>query len=457
MADRESQLCTCSNKHVSAFNLIAYKGTPGTFNASRSLLLTAAESIARYTRNATTGPKVQGVYTYLKMADLLSALPIELLSIIGCAITSSDVAALLLVNKPLNDRLTPTLYASVDIADHNIAQDCIRTLSTAPSALAFGRDLAALVRSFSMWYYVWFSKQPGKAKLARRLSRAVGRMTGLQHFTLSATDMCSPNVCVALVRAAGPTLRSLHIKPDDEYRWADGSDAGVLRDTRAAFPELTSIWLELAERIPWLEFFQPILTSRAGHLRKLRVALSAAPMLASPLLCSAPAWPHLQELELGVPDAPLATLPSTPNVRKLTLHWSVPAYALPQLVLPPGAFPALESLRCPYELLPVFLPAHARRQRPIRTVRLNDAYFDEAGVGNGAFSLAECPNWAAVLEALRCLSRSAGPVTDLSFYVSCFDAGLFGEGLAPCAATLERLLVVLGEDPDRVSLLRCCS
>lgn len=388
------------------------------------------------------------------MADLLSALPVELLCIIGCTSTPSDLAALLLANKTLNEHLTPTLYASVDIQYYNHAQSSIRTLSAEPSTLAFGRDLAALVRSFSL-RYEYYGNPTGKSKLARRLSRAVGRMTSLQHFTLVADNMCTPNVCAALTRSAAPTLCTLTITTNLQSGWADGSDAGALRDVRTVFPELNSVSLTISEEAPWLDFLQRILTSGTGRLRNLSLNCTSASLLSS-LQSHTPVCAHLQELELGVLDGPLDTLPSMPNVRKLTLPSSIEADAPAQLVLPPDAFPALEVLACPYQLLPIFLPDNAQTQRPIRAVRLNNASYDEAG-GIGDFDRYESyPQWEELLAVLRCLSRSAGPVTDLSFYVDWFDASAFGEDLAPYAATLERLVVVLRQDPGRVSSCSLC-
>ncbi|EIW58266.1 uncharacterized protein TRAVEDRAFT_64793 [Trametes versicolor FP-101664 SS1] len=383
---------------------------------------------------------------YLKMADLLSALPVELVSIIGHTSAPSDLAALLLANKTLNEHLTPTLYASVDIQHYNHAQSCIRTLSAEASTLAFGRDLAALVRFFSLRYaYSIYSKPPGVAELARRLSRAVGRMTGLQHFTLAATATCTTNVCAALARSAAPTLRSLTIAADSQSRWAHGSDVGMLRDVRTVFPELISVSLVLSKEAQWLDFFERILTPRAGHLRHLSFKVGSAPLLLS-LVRNTPSWAQLQELELDVPNVPLANLPSTPNVRKLTLSSPKASDALAQLVLPSDAFPALEVLACPYQFLPTFLPEDAQPQRPIRTVRLNNACYDEVD-GIGDFPLHEpYPRWEELLEVLCCLPRSAGPVTDLSFYVDWFDASVFGVDLAPYTATLERLVVMLHED-----------
>lgn len=387
------------------------------------------------------------------MADLF-ALPVELLCIIGRTSAHSDLATLLLASKTLNEHLTPTLYASVNIQDFSGAQFCTRTLSADPSTLAFGRDLAALVRSFSLRYrcaYLGGPPRPVKETLARRLSCAAGRMTGLRYFTLVTNlNICTPNVCAALARSAAPTLRSLTMTTD-QPEWVDGSDAGVLRDVCTVFQELTSISLALSDKTPWFDFLERILTSGAGRLRNLSLKFTFASVV-SALPRQTPVWAHLQELELELLNAPLDTLPSTPNVRKLTLSWSIRADALARLVLPPDAFPALEALTCPYQLLPKFLPEDAQTQRPIRTVRLNNASYDEAG-GDGDFSYYERPEWEELVEVLRCLPRSAGPVTDLSFYVDLLNASTFGDDLAPYTAMLERLVVVMHQDPGPVSLL----
>ena len=111
----------------------------------------------------------------------------------------------------------------------------------------------------------------------------------------------------------------------------------------------------------------------------------------------------------------------------------------------------LAYLACPYELLLLFLPANTRKQRPIRTVRLNRAYFDPNGEAKDLFTPANIPAWDDVRVAWGSLPRSAGPVVNLAFDCEWFDAETFPSEIVDNVKTLEQLVIVLHYDPEDVS------
>ncbi|OJT14469.1 hypothetical protein TRAPUB_8969 [Trametes pubescens] len=89
----------------------------------------------------------------------------------------------------------------------------------------------------------------------------------------------------------------------------------------------------------------------------------------------------------------------------------------------------------------MFLREGVHRQRRIRTVRLDRAYYDEPD-GRASWMPDDRHRWADVLGALSCLPYSAGLVQDLSIFVFGISSGTFGGGMVPYARTLERLLIM---------------
>ncbi|KAI0358080.1 hypothetical protein OH77DRAFT_1518816 [Trametes cingulata] len=109
--------------------------------------------------------------------------------------------------------------------------------------------------------------------------------------------------------------------------------------------------------------------------------------------------------------------------------------------------PILEKVACACTLLPALLPPNAPRPRPIRCVQLDCALYDENDGKMGFWSTGSqgVPTWEDVVEALRCLPWSAGPVVDLSFCVRWLDAGRCWAVLGEIIRSLQRLVIVIDE------------
>ncbi|KAJ8462541.1 hypothetical protein ONZ51_g10840 [Trametes cubensis] len=274
-------------------------------------------------------------------------------------------------------------------------------------------------------------------------------MSRLKHCVFDATDVGTPKVCMALARATARTLRTIVFFPVKEGRWPDDSDPSVFDDFHPDFPELTSVTLVLYDSLPptWFAFFQHLLTSRSEHIRDLSICdyylLTLKTLFPNP-----GAWSALKELTITMEKTgiSLVDLPHAPSLRKLTLDTGVTT-EIPDSI-PEHLFPNLAYLACPYQLLPLFLPANARKQRPIRTVRLNRAYFDPNGEAKDSFTPAHIPDWDDVRVALASLPRSAGPVVNLAFYCEWFDAETFPSEIVDNVKTLEQLVIVLHYDPE---------
>ncbi|KAI0369087.1 hypothetical protein BV20DRAFT_409628 [Pilatotrama ljubarskyi] len=360
--------------------------------------------------------------------DLLSILPVELLHSVSQLSNAAELRSLLLVNRHLNQVFTPLLYTTVIIEDYATAQKCIRTLSRDPSSLVYGRDLPSLVHTLKVAFNRWGLPAGPKAKLLRRLCRAIGRMTSLQHLTFTAVYLCTPKVFAALVHAAAPTLRSLELIPENERNWTDGSDPSILKNSPPTFPELTSVTFSMWDDMPsyWMNVCKHVLADRSAHLRQITIKDHHNINL-SRLFCNNSAWSSLVELTLMVRTVPFASLPATPNVRKLRISAANgPGYVWEGLTVPPDAFPELETLECPYQLLPAFLPATARTQRPIRSVRLDDAFYDEDGSDHDYTRCAR-PEWDDVSK--------------------CWD------DVAQYMTKLEKLVIVFFQDPGNYDSL----
>ncbi|KAI0325883.1 hypothetical protein GY45DRAFT_174850 [Cubamyces sp. BRFM 1775] len=395
-------------------------------------------------------------------AHSLCTLPDELLSSIGQETATEALPSLLLTSKSINDVLTPLLYASIALYDYETAQMCTNTLATDPQEHYAKRDLAAYVRSFAVQFNYYGLDKELRARFARSLADALSRMCGLQQIVFESVYFGTPKVFMALVRGASRTLRSLSFKTDRPDWWPDGSDANAFDGFRPAFPALTAVKLTLTDGLPraWYAFFRDVLASRGAHLRTLEIGDENAPSV-GPLFPGPDAWSALEELVLTIgttPDA-LAGFPPGLNVRKLTLGTTLGIPESPPdediIVLDPipaYLFPNLEYLVCAYQLLPAFLPADAPRQRPLRTVRLNKAYYDPNGDAADSFTHSRrAPEWSNVRKVLGCLSRSAGPVVDLAFYIDWFDAKTFPGELVEYIHSVERLVIVLQQEPGNAA------
>ncbi|KAH9888795.1 hypothetical protein C8Q73DRAFT_166299 [Cubamyces lactineus] len=402
----------------------------------------------------------------MSTAITLSALPTELLCIIAQTSTTADFLSLLLANKEINGALTPLLYASITLKIYAVAQKCTDTLANDPTTNYDGRDLAACVRSFTVDFQHYGMFGEWRVRFRSSLETALGRMSGLQHFTFYSAYFGTPRTFMTAMRAAASTLRTLGFRPDENVWWEDETDAHVFDDFRPEFPELTSIALTLFDDLaqPWYTFFEYLLASRSPYLRTLSISDYWQQLTLGPLLRTTAAWPALEELTLVILNSnfSIADLPPAPNVRRLTIDtlFKAPGKARVRVPIPDSIpahlFPNLEHLTCPYQLLPAFLPQDAEMQRPIRTVRLDPPYYDpnrRAKWASSRFTDWPLPQWADVRNGLSSLPRSTGPVVDLSFCVDGLDAKTFGSELNRTVRTLERLFIALHRDPDNVDHL----
>ncbi|KAI0630566.1 hypothetical protein C8Q77DRAFT_1063421 [Trametes polyzona] len=373
-----------------------------------------------------------------------SELPIDLLRLVGMHTSFDSLLSLLATSKTFNKGLTPILYAEINLSNYYAAAHCVRTLSRESSTLAFGRNLALLVRSFHIRYQRYRIQPVQKVKVARRLLRAIEAMTNLRHFVLDATFLGPPKLIHVLGARGAHSLRLLSLRLQSERWWLDGSTPDMLLGLRPVFQALTSLTFKMwDEEICWHDVMKHIHDSRAAHLRTLDLAMTG-PAFHS-FVQDSLAWSSLQELTLRVTgDIPFALLPATPNVR--TLRLTSDDLEPTDTALPSDALPKLEVLVCPHQALPLFLPEDAPRQRPIRVVQLNGASYGEDNEDFSYVRWERC-KWEDVRRSLRCIPRSAGPVTELSIYVDWFDAKTFGGGIAECVQEVEQLVIVLNQDP----------
>ncbi|KAH9857307.1 hypothetical protein C2E23DRAFT_856748 [Lenzites betulinus] len=380
------------------------------------------------------------------MTDInwFSALPAELLQTLGDFLAYADLAAVTLVNKSLNEIYIPTLYANISLSHHPSARRCIRTLSADPATLARGRDLAPYVRSFMVAYISYQVSPSNKAKSARRLARALRRMSG--------STYCTPDIYAALGSGSpAATLRSLNIELHPPS-WTKGCDypAAVCAALRPIFPELTSITIDARDGVPqeWLTVFSHLFTSRAEHLRAVSFE-NWNPSIMGSALCDVGVWTSLQELTVELYGPGLERLPPAPNIRTLNLIW-MPAkeQELQKVVIPPDAFPHLEVLACPSNVLSAFLPANAQTPRPIRSVRLDGASYDKPQKSLNARQIQT--RWQDLRAVLPCLSRSACTVTELEFAMdNIYGQDMDVEELAEFAGSFERLVIMLWTSPSQ--------
>ncbi|KAI0741600.1 hypothetical protein C8Q80DRAFT_1274002 [Daedaleopsis nitida] len=381
------------------------------------------------------------------MPSAIHSLPEELLGVIASNSQPADLNSLLLTSKSFNEHLTPALYASIIPRSERYALKALRTLSAAPQKTTFGRDLPAIVRTFTL-DFATYNLLPVKEKLVRRLVQAVSRMTGLQHFTCRLYCWFVPQMCANLMAAAAGTLRSLNVyicpkrhRPRVTTTEPESEETDLLAMLRPDLPCLESVTLEMtSDTGDFADFTQHLLTTCASRLRKLSL-FTVEHEMAEYVIAYTEAWPVLQELEIDVRTLACRAIefPATPRVHSL----SSPN-------IPPSAFPKLEELCCSHGVLPAFLPPtmpSGYAKRPIRKVELDRARYEKNG---GDFTRYGDPEWHGVRAVLAHLSNSAVPVTDLAFYVHLLEVpGLVD--IAVVATNLERLLTVVYEDPVQLN------
>ncbi len=357
----------------------------------------------------------------------------ELLHIIGLSAEHADIASLALVNKTINEDVTVLLYRVITLDRFGPALKCMITLSTPPHRLAFGRDLASLVRVMDL-------RQPNTwehdVEVAEGLAQAFPRMVNLRRFSSTMRLPRYMHILRTLASTPFKSLESFKLSPYYDH------DAGIAKKLQPFLPVLHTFQVDyrsLHTRIV-VPVHEAILCSRAHCLRSL--TLLGVP---HDLLSLLPAFPTLETLEVEQSQLDFPCFKQAKSVKSLILHngHSVSNF-------PDDYFPNLEELACHAHAICAFLPPTSSHRRPIRTVRLNHATF----VDMSYLSLDNEDSFSTdISQAIAHFQFSASAVTTLGFWMADLDSALavvtpFIQHLG----SIESLLLVLDDTPGAVRL-----
>ena len=428
--------------------LLRVSYTPGVIARGRHPLL-----VRRATRKAhTRDSPLLLAQEYIMVVDVTTSFPPHPLEI-TCAIAGHcdtlDLLSLLLTNSLLNDLLTPLLYESIELTSWDIILRCLETLAPSPDTCVFGRDRAALVKTFIIsipkmrkpWYCL-------EDTISTTFVPSLRRMVNLRHFSCRSGFDCSSDLLFMLATGCSPSLRSLDLRIANEIpsQLDAMCPSEVHRFRPSGLRNLHTLKLSVPD---WSLPLQNVLIHNVIHscsesLKVLAVEVVGNQDCWESLLPRDGDFLSLQDLTLNG-DA-LTTLLSR---RATTVHTlNVLDRPPPDYNLPPDTFPELCDLTCPSAALSAFLSARSTLPRAVSSVSLDGTVVAASFLPKHRREYP--PSWRRVLASLALLQYSAVPVTTVSFAVS--SIRLDDMALAmPYLSTVEELAIAMDSECDQVS------
>ncbi|KAI0644563.1 hypothetical protein C8Q79DRAFT_972495 [Trametes meyenii] len=391
---------------------------------------------------------------------MFSSLPVELITKITRSLSLPDLASLLLVDTASNLSLTPLLYSSVRVKEVNFPQrydrlSAIRTLSKRPEDTSFGRDLAPLVRTFSLDLVVIFDHE--RNTLPVLLAVAIPRMKNIQHFSCDLGECFTPAVCMGILQTATSSLRTLRVA--NIYNIKYRKKVTPLSSLPVAPPNFSGLHLvDLPHFLSQdnIRLFAGLLQFAADQLQVLTLSVNTwRPQYKLSSLFLVQSFPNLHTLDIGLALLIIPELPAMPRVHFLRVRPTesrlMPAAGSP---VPPGsilasAFPALKHVACAFDVFSLFLGEHAAR--PISVVELDDTSYQRNLTDR--WNVPSVPLWDRVQQILRDLRRASNaPLTSLSLGVHRLDFADLPK-IVPYVEDLEYLLIMFEAEPSGVNTL----
>ncbi|KAI0806623.1 hypothetical protein C8Q74DRAFT_3484 [Fomes fomentarius] len=305
--------------------------------------------------------------------SVATRIPLDLMRDVASWLETSDLLAMLMTSTLTNKALTPTLYSTVDLRSWDGLLRCLATLALLPEDHAFHRDLAIFVRTLVIQRPR--SRRPFYATdYALSLSMAVARMTNLRYFSSKiGLTPCSLDILFKLVSGTCPRIQTIDIIVSDEL-----TTKLDIRNFRVP-STLRELRLVLSDqpcpvRNP---FVRKLLAASGPSLRSLAPRTDGH--------YNAPFWQeilpwdldfaNLEDLVIGGSALYQPCFQSATQVRtlKVTNMWKVTSD------VHFAAFPDLEDLSCPWEMIPHFLVDDPEYRRPIKTIHIDDVSCERRG------------------------------------------------------------------------------
>ncbi|KAI0628913.1 hypothetical protein C8Q77DRAFT_1067174 [Trametes polyzona] len=385
-------------------------------------------------------------------------LPTELVHIICSLTRKSDLPAVALASKLFNEMCTPLLYRTIDLYAYANAQKCAITLASAPSKLAFGRDLGPLVHSLVIHGSCFeFTGVPlgFDPRVDALWALTIRRMPNLRTFRcLVPTRPRGIYLLTMLLANPPPSLRVLDLVLSyavdfPQFPVPVERVFQRLLITPPVIPQLSefSLFLPTGSLTANVDHvLHTLLASSANTLRTLRITSSThrdAFQAISPPLSLLPA---IQTLSLHTSSLIKPGMGHMSMLRALRVYNTFYMHYR-DAVLSPAAWPALEDLTCDPDTLHMFLNPDLEpdQRRPISTLRLSHVVYEHNGGDDGNVDIV--PRWRDVLEALELVEFSATPLKHLAFSVTKLKIHRF-ELLLPIIGGLESMVVSFSVSPN---------
>ena len=344
--------------------------------------------------------------------------PAEITSMIAIYCDPCDLVSFLSTNSRMNKLLTPVLYAHIDVGAWDNILMCLHSLALQPEECAFGRDRAALVRTFSIrapmtrrHFYA------ADMDLAHSFLASVPRMKYLRGLSCHINIYSSINIFNHVAIGTFPLLRYLDLQLADVSIKLPQKALSV----KLRLPcQLRSLSLTVPHCIetPLDIYVRKFITSCSKSLQMLSIYTTDSSERKDRWTAVLPFKGDLLALsQLGIVsaalDSPLVALAA--SVTSLSVRGNPPDCTLSE-----DAFPAVRELSCFASMLPIFLPEHSEQTRAVSTVVLDEAYqaLTRSKHSWRQHPYWDPPSWRRVLKALEHLPYSAVPVTTLAFAVS---------------------------------------
>lgn len=370
-----------------------------------------------------------------------TGLPTELLLRILQQLTKPELPTICRTSAQLRSVAAPLLYETIRLGV-NFPEEwsCLRTLAFE------GNSLGLHVRSLTLLDSRASFPQDLHEEFTELVVNSLLRMPNLREFTYNVCSLLVPEMCAAI--SAMGFLQRLSIGLPSTSQLAS-VDTHLVSSLTPHLPDL--VYFEINEssaRFPAVphdyESLVGRIISQANQLLELRISQRVQFPLIPYFLSGDTTLPALRSLSCS--SASLVNTVSSiqfPNVHTLTLvDWHPPSIS----PIEPQSFPNLEHFSGHSLLLKDLLST----PRPIRTLKLNGAYYDSSDrIGHEDLGITHA-KWSDIEAVLPYLRNSSGPVRKLSFSTRTF---VFSDlnTVAHYLTSLETLVIALWASPGNVS------
>ena len=401
--------------------------------------------------------------------DSSTDFPVELWMHIGSCVGLRDLSSLARTCTLFNQIMTPILYSSVHLYRESQAKAFLDAITPSGKEDSEGvdpgvqppHDQTRLQAVRDLRIHITETTDP--EDLCEKAALAVARMNSLKTIWCGQPFqyVAGEKLLSALFMHPHPMLHTMSIPLYSGLEVGERAPPLPLKNSiSTSLPSLLhiSVYFYLPLSLSHVEIIRNLLNSLGNQLETISIP-DLSPLQTKELFSEAASFGALRHIGVNWFAVRDGLIPTVYYIRSLSLglkHLRVIGHEAAGH-LPEAYFPALEELACDCKTLPAFLPLGMAHARPIRCVRLNNAYWTHdvhvgahASMTSTFLDLALFPFMSHLVSALSYLGNSAVPVRELSFCVR----QLLEEGLKDAReawATLEKLVIIPRVAPDTVN------